>query len=56
MDSCIRLWDYVSGSVKKTYQGHKNGGYSIGGCFSVVGGRAIDLDCRSALERQRGRR
>lgn len=41
MDSCIRLWDYVSGSVKKTYQGHKNGGYSIGGCFSVVGGRAF---------------
>ena len=39
MDSCIRLWDYVSGSVKKTYQGHRNGGYSIGGCFSVVGGR-----------------
>lgn len=40
MDSCIRLWDYVSGSVKKTYQGHKNSGFSIGGTFSVVDGKA----------------
>jgi COMPASS component SWD3 len=36
MDSCIRLWDYVSGSVKKTYQGHSNSSYSIGGCFGCV--------------------
>ncbi|KAK8049749.1 hypothetical protein PG994_011479 [Apiospora phragmitis] len=40
MDSCIRLWDYVSGQVKKTYQGHTNAGFSIGGCFSVVDGKA----------------
>lgn len=36
LDNSIRLWDYVSGSVKKTYQGHKNSGYSIGGCFGVL--------------------
>lgn len=38
MDSCIRLWDYVSGSVKKTYQGHENSAFSIGGCFGCVDG------------------
>lgn len=38
MDSCIRLWDYVSGSVKKTYQGHTNKGFSIGGCFGCIDG------------------
>lgn len=36
LDSSIRLWDYVSGSVKKTYQGHNNTGFSIGGCFGVL--------------------
>ena len=36
LDSSIRLWDYVSGSVKKTYQGHTNKGFSIGGCFGVL--------------------
>jgi COMPASS component SWD3 len=36
MDNCIRMWDYVAGSVKKTYQGHKNGGYSIGGSFGML--------------------
>lgn len=36
LDNCIRLWDYVSGSVKKTYQGHKNSDYSIGGSFGVL--------------------
>ena len=38
MDSCLRLWDYVSGTVKKTYSGHKNEGFSIGGCFGSVDG------------------
>jgi WD40 repeat protein len=38
MDSCLRLWDYVSGSVKKTYQGHANSAFSVGGCFGVVDG------------------
>lgn len=37
LDNCIRLWDYVSGSVKKTYQGHKNSGFSIGGGFAMLG-------------------
>ena len=36
LDNSIRLWDYVSGSVKKTYQGHTNKGFSIGGCFAVL--------------------
>lgn len=41
MDSCLRLWDYVSGTVKKTYSGHKNEGFSIGGCFGSVDGEAF---------------
>lgn len=36
MDSCLRLWDYVSGTVKKTYQGHENSKFSIGGCFGTL--------------------
>lgn len=37
-DSCVRLWDFINMpcAVKKTYQGHINEGYSIGGCFGVV--------------------
>jgi COMPASS component SWD3 len=35
-DACVRLWDYVAGSVKKTYQGHGNGRFAIGGCFGVL--------------------
>lgn len=35
-DSCLRLWDYVSGTVKKTYQGHENSKFSIGGCFGIL--------------------
>lgn len=26
----------MSGTVKKTYQGHKNKGFSIGGCFAIL--------------------
>lgn len=37
LDSCVRLWDYVSGTVKKTYQGHVNKKYSLGGAFGVCG-------------------
>jgi COMPASS component SWD3 len=36
LDNSIRLWDYVSGSVKKTYQGHTNKGFSIGGSFGML--------------------
>ena len=36
LDNCIRLWDYVSGTVKKTYQGHKNSGFSVGGSFGSI--------------------
>jgi COMPASS component SWD3 len=36
LDNSIRLWDYVSGLVKKTYQGHTNKAFSVGGCFGVL--------------------
>lgn len=36
LDNCIRLWDYVSGAVKKTYQGHRNQKFAVGGCFGVL--------------------
>lgn len=35
LDNCIRLWDYVAGSVKKTYQGHRNERFAVGGCFGT---------------------
>lgn len=38
LDDCIRLWDYVQGSVKKTYQGHKNQSFAVGGCFGTLDG------------------
>jgi COMPASS component SWD3 len=40
LDSCIRLWDYIPhpSTVKKTYQGHRNAGFSIGGCFGTSPG------------------
>ncbi|KAJ0161624.1 WD repeat-containing protein 5, partial [Colletotrichum tanaceti] len=38
LDNSIRLWDYVAGSVKKTYQGHANSRFAIGGCFGLVPG------------------
>jgi COMPASS component SWD3 len=37
LDSCIRLWDYVAGTCKKTYQGHVNTKYSLGGAFGIGG-------------------
>lgn len=36
LDNSIRLWDYVSGTVKKTYQGHHNEKFAIGGCFGLL--------------------
>lgn len=41
LDNCLRLWDYVAGSVKKTYQGHKNEKFALGGCFGVLDGVAF---------------
>ena len=35
LDNCVRLWDYVAGSVKKTYQGHRNENFAVGGCFGT---------------------
>ena len=37
LDSCVRLWNYVDGRCVKTYQGHVNTKYSIGGAFGVYG-------------------
>lgn len=37
LDGSVRLWDYVSGLCKKTYQGHENKKYSLGGAFGVYG-------------------
>lgn len=38
LDSCVRTWDFVSmpSTVKKTYQGHANRAFSIGGCFGSL--------------------
>ena len=38
LDSCVRLWDYIPhpSTVKKTYQGHRNASFSIGGCFGTL--------------------
>jgi len=37
LDSCVRLWDYIPhpSTVKKTYQGHRNAAFSVGGCFGT---------------------
>ncbi|KAF2195267.1 WD40 repeat-like protein [Zopfia rhizophila CBS 207.26] len=39
LDSCIRLWNYIDGKGKciKTYQGHMNKKYSLGGAFGTYG-------------------
>lgn len=29
----MRLWDYVQGTVKRTYQGHSSQKYAVGACF-----------------------
>jgi len=44
LDNCIRLWNYIDGKGKcvKTYQGHVNTKYSLGGCFGVYGGALPD--------------
>ncbi|CAK7197475.1 WD domain protein [Sporothrix eucalyptigena] len=50
LDSCIRLWDYIAqpSIVKKTYSGHLNKRFSIGGCFGMLGG---DRDGKDAQGR-----
>ncbi|PNY25699.1 WD repeat-containing protein 5, partial [Tolypocladium capitatum] len=67
LDNCIRLWDYVAGTVKKTYQGHRNEGFSVGGCFAVLDGEPLvasasedgdivlwDVRSKDVLQRVRG--
>src|ERR1700735_2231511 len=41
LDGCVRLWDYVGGTCVKTYQGHVNRQYGLGGCMGTytTGGR-----------------
>lgn len=41
LDNCVRLWDYVSGMCLKTYQGHVNEKYSIGGAFGEDRGQSF---------------
>lgn len=53
LDNCVRLWDYVAGSVKKTYQGHRNERFAVGGCFGTRprrGGGGEDAFIASASE------
>ena len=42
LDNCLRLWNYVEGRCVKTYQGHRNIKYSLGGAFGVYGEQALD--------------
>jgi COMPASS component SWD3 len=37
LDNSIRLWNYIDGRCVKTYQGHRNEKYSIGGAFGTYG-------------------
>lgn len=38
MDSTIRLWNYHTGRVLKTYNGHRNEGFCIFSCFRCARG------------------
>lgn len=40
LDSSVRLWNYVEGRCVKTYQGHKNERFSLGGAFGTYGDAA----------------
>ena len=37
LDNSIRLWNYIDGRCVKTYQGHRNEKYSLGGSFGTYG-------------------
>jgi COMPASS component SWD3 len=37
LDSALRLWNYVDGRCVKTYQGHSNSKFSLGGAFGTYG-------------------
>lgn len=48
LDSCIRLWNYVDGRCVKTYQGHVNTIYSLGGAFGTYGSEERRVGSSSA--------
>jgi len=48
LDNCVRLWNYVEGRCVKTYQGHVNGQFNLGG---VVGNYSYDDGTREGERR-----
>lgn len=54
LDGSIRLWDYVDSLCKKTYRGHTNTRFSIGGGFGIYdagrGGEVKDVFVVSGSE------
>lgn len=49
LDGCVRLWDYVGGRCVKTYQGHRNGEFSLGGCVGTWFAGAGDVEEEGAF-------
>lgn len=47
MDSTIRLWNYHTGRVLKTYTGHRNEGFCIFSCFRYVVWVSLGEFCRT---------
>ena len=37
LDDSLRLWDYVAGTVRRTYQGHASRKFAVGACFCTTG-------------------
>ena len=49
LDACVRLWNYVDGRCVKTYQGHVNGRFSLGGAFGVYGGEEQGVETKACV-------
>ena len=56
LDSCIRLWNYVDGRCVKTYQGHVNTTFSLGGAFGTYGSDEYRsrIRSRTTIQLERG--